>query len=559
MIHWTEPPRPISTRAITPTGITERYFTDPLFAQRFYGAHWSDPPAIHDVAERIRTREYPRRELGALLKRQNTRWEMHPQTAKAIEHLESGALCVITGQQVGLFGGPLYTVYKALATVSWSRALADDLGHDVVPIFWLAGDDHDFAEINHVVLPDANGRPVTWTYDQIANPGARVSRVRLGDDFAAWLRPFLESLPSGPYRESVSQALCNAYRPGETWVNAFARFMTRWLGRFGIIFVNPDDDELKQLMTPIFEAEVRNPLSSRHAIAKRDTEIEEAGYSPQVAHVENGTPLFIDDENTTRRRVDYLDTNSARTPSGFRWSGRAEALSTDEFASMFSESPNRFSANALLRPVTGDAAFPTVLHVMGPGEIAYMAQSRVLYERHAIPMPIVAPRAGFTIVDAHIGELLERENLSVEEGLCSPDCLMGERARTAYEQRHAQTIDKLRQRIDGVYGDTSEELSEALLGLQTAVSSTRIKTHSLISKLERTVLKALRRDERSNDEVLQTITDALYPKSAPQERVFPVLPWLIHYGDDWLDALLDVMQEDRTSHRALFPNRSQNT
>ncbi len=549
----------MSTRAIAPTGITERYLTDPSFTERFYGAHWSDLRAAHDVANRIQARKYPREEIGAILKRQNTRWDMRPETAKSIDQLVSGALCVITGQQVGLFGGPLYTVYKALAAVSWARELADKLERDIVPVFWLAGDDHDFAEINHVVLPDSDGKPVTWTYDQIANPGARVSHVRLGDDFSAWLRPVIDTLPNGAYRESVSEALRDAYRPGATWVNAFARFMTRWLGRFGIIFVNPDDDEFKRLMAPVFETEIRDPLESRRLLAERDAEIEAEGYSPQVAHVENGTPLFIDDATGVRRRIDYVIADNAEVPSGFRWSGQSKAVPPEKLASVFLDSPNRFSANALLRPVTGDVVFPTVMHVMGPGEIAYMAQSRALYVRHGIPMPLVAPRAGFTVVDAHIARLLEREHLSVEESLCSSDCIIGERARTAYSQHHAHTIDQLRQQIDGVFEGTSSELSENLPGLRTAVSSARIKTHGLISKLEQTVIKELRRNERSNRDTLRKISDALYPKSAPQERVYAILPWLIRYGDDWLDALLNTMREERTSHVALFPDNPQDS
>ena len=144
MIDWETPPIPLSARAVTPTGITERYLGDPSFAQRFYGTQWSDSRAVHNVVERIRANEYPRNELREILIRQNSRWEMRPETATAIEQLASGAFCVITGQQVGLFGGPLYTVYKALSAISWARKLSEDLGHDVVPVFWLAGDDHDF-------------------------------------------------------------------------------------------------------------------------------------------------------------------------------------------------------------------------------------------------------------------------------------------------------------------------------------------------------------------------------------------------------------------------------
>ncbi len=546
-MRWASQPHPlVGVPALEATGLTARYLRDPDFAGAFYGSHWRNDAAYGAIRAVLTDRSYPRRELAAILRRQNDAWGGSEATQRSIDAIESEAVCVFTGQQAGLFGGPLYTVHKALAAVSWADHLSQERGIPAVPVFWLAGDDHDIDEIDHAVVPGENGTLRTLRYRDDGTVAARVSRRQLGDGIAAWLDDVLPGLPEGPFADDLRADLRETYRPAATWVDSFATLITRWLGRYGIVFVNPDDADLKRLMAPVFRAEIDDPEDSRARVDARDREIRASGYHPQVGRTEDSTLLFVDGDDGARQRVDT-------SPGGFTWADRAEPLSRADLLGMLDASPDRFSANALLRPVSADAVFPTIMHVMGPGETAYMAQSRVVYERHGVPMPIVAPRAGFTVVELEITELLAEHAIDLVDAFAGVDAVVGNRAESAYAEHVSEHVDALRARIDEAYADAYRAIADQLPGVANAADSARIKSHGLVNKLSRKLAQELRRRESPHRDDLRRIVDAICPSGMPQERVYSALGHVARYGSGWFDALLDLLRDDRTTHRALFP------
>ena len=242
-------------------GIMDRILRDGDFAHAFYGGSIRDANALSNVAERLDKGEYPRSELANILRRQNDAWGAPDETRQNIEKLESGALTIITGQQAGLFSGPAYTIYKALAAIAWADAASEELGRDVVPVFWIAGDDADLDEIDHAVLPGGADGPITLRYDAMTQ-GPRVSRLRFDDDISAWLDEALAAFPKGPGTEPLFETLRAAYAPGASWVDAFAKLMSSWFGRFGLILVNPDDGAMKRLSGRVLRAELEDPERS---------------------------------------------------------------------------------------------------------------------------------------------------------------------------------------------------------------------------------------------------------------------------------------------------------
>jgi len=453
----------------------------------------------------------------------------------------------MTGQQTGLFGGPLYTAYKALTAVRRARYFSQSLGIPVVPVFWLAADDHDLAEVDHTVLPDRDGRPVTFRYQMPAGGATpRLSRLVFDQDIAPWSEDVLARLPDGPGRDEVLAALRDAYAPGCSWAEAFARLVTRWFGRFGLVLVTPDDADLKRLMEPIFAREIADPDSSRRVLDERDRVVEAAGYSPQVARVPGATLLFVDDEAGSRRRLDLAG-------DGFTWTGREAPLPRGDMLGLLERAPERFSANALLRPVSADSVFPTLAHIVGPGEIAYMAQARGLYERHGVAMPILLPRARFTIVSEQIDRLMAEEGLLIEDCFQPLDRLVGALAARAADRDFRAFVDGCRSDLDAAYEKLGHAVAEKLPGIGNAVASARMKTQALATRLERKLQRELRRVERTRAGRLESVVNALYPLDAPQERVLPVLPFLARYGSGFLDSVLDVISAENADHCALWP------
>ena len=546
-MHWKRPPTSLEhVPSLAARGLMEPYLRDREFARQYYGAYVSDEDCLRGLARTLGTRVYPRSELARILRDQNRAWGMSGETEEQIGQLEHGALCVFTGQQTGLFTGPLYTVYKALTAIRWAHHLTESLKLRVVPVFWLAADDHDLAEIDHAVVFDGEGHLHTLRYAMsVGDAPPRVSRIRFDDGITAWVRDALAVLPDGPGRDEVAQAIRDENQPGRSWADAFGYLMARWFGRFGLVLVSPDDARLKRLMAPVFLQEIRGPETSRRAVAERSEAIRRAGYSPQVGMTEDGTFLFLDDETGARRRID-LDGD------GLVPAGTNTRLSRDELAKRFDDEPERFSANVLLRSVTADAVFPTLAHVMGPGEIAYMAQARALYEVHDVPMPLVVPRARLTIIPEEIAHIIEEESLSLDDVFQPLDRWIGLLAARATERKFGEVIDACRTDLDAAYERLEAAVHRQLPGVWNAVTSARVKTQALMNKLAVKIEQEARMRERRRAGQLKRISDALYPDGAPQERTYCVAPYFVRYGIGFFDAVLDAIEVGNAEHRALW-------
>jgi bacillithiol synthase len=531
-----------------PLSLAGRYLADKEFARLLYGAEYGDDGSTRRVADEVRRCSYDRTTLAGTLRRQNDRWGLSGGIAANIDALERDALVVITGQQTGLFTGPLYTIYKALTAIREARRLSKTLSFPVVPVFWLAADDHDLDEIDHVAvfgdcaMPGDAGSPRIARYRPDyaqAMTGRRVSRIELGPEIDAFLDAELRLLPDGPGRDEVHALIRAAYRPEHSWVDACAMLLARWLGRFGLVLVSPDDADLKRLMGGVFSAEIGDPGASRRAVDERDTAIIAAGYRPQVGRSESSTLLFVDDNAHVRRRVD-----AAPNGDGFTLADSGESVSTTALRAAFDSAPERVSANALLRPVTGDAVFPTIMHVMGPGEIAYMAQTRGLYERHGIPMPIVAPRASFTIVEPTIEYLIGVSGLDLADASQPVDRWVGILAAKELDERFGETLNGCRRDLDSAYAKLMSEVADELPGVLTAVTSVAVKTQGLANRVSRALEKELRRRiRRTKGDAMRAIGDAVFPLGSPQERVYAIVPYLARYGvDRFMDALESAVQ-----------------
>lgn len=546
-MHWKRAPTSLEhVPSLAASGLMGRYLRDPGFAVEFYGGHLSDALRLRERAETLLGRTYPRRELAEVLREQNRAWGMSRQTEERIAQLERGALCVFTGQQTGLFTGPLYAVYKALTAVRWAQHLNDLLGVPVVPMFWLAADDHDLAEIDHAAIFDRDGRLRTVRYATSAETGARrVSRLTFGQDITRWLDDALAVLPDGPGRGDVEKVLRNAYLPDRSWSDAFGCLAAQWFGGSGLILVSPDDARLKHLMASVFVREIRAPEASRRAVEERADAIRHAGYSPQVGLSGSGTLLFMDDDTGARRRID-------REAGRLALAGTETRLTRREMERIVEQEPGRFSASALLRPVSADAVFPTIAHVMGAGEIAYMAQAHALYRLHDVPMPLLVPRARFTLIPEEIERLADEEHLSLDEAFQPFDRWIGLLAARATEREFGELIDACRAHLDAAYEQLDAAMAESLPGIRNAVTSARVKTQALMNRLAAKIGQEMRRKERRRAERIGRISDALYPFGSPQERVHSVVPYLARYGTGLLDALLDVVDVEQADHRALW-------
>ena len=354
---------------------TSRLFSDFLYqyhrVERFYTA----PPSTG----------YPEDRRPALI---DTLRQQNGDNA-ALERLaQPGSITVVTGQQVGLFSGPAYTIYKALTAARHAQDLTER-GRPAVPIFWLATEDHDFAEVNHSWIFDDANQPVQLKLDDVSSDSQPVGNIRIDRWPTADVR---EQLREFPFGDEVAALVDESYAPGATMGEAFGNLLRRLLEPYGFLFIDPMHPATRRLAAPMLAKAVAMGPELNDLLLQRNRELEAAGYHAQV-HVDARTSLFF-----------VLD-------GGKRLPLRETHLSPEELASRAHE----LSPNALLRPVVQDYMLPTAAYVGGPAELAYFAQSQVLYERLLGHMPRLISRSGFTLLDGRSAKLMERYKLSVQD------------------------------------------------------------------------------------------------------------------------------------------------
>src|SRR5579871_6108788 len=428
-----EPVLTMETACLRHTEIphTSRLFSDFQYhfdrLARFYVHHPEDPAAYAAAAKEL---SYPPERRAALVAALRARNGDSP----SLDLLSRpGTVAVVTGQQVGLFSGPAYTVYKALTAARLAEQLTSQ-GIPAVPIFWVATEDHDFAEVNHSFVFDGEHHPVILRVDGENGTERPVGTIPIDTPPLDRLRKALAAFPFG---EEAADLVAGAYQPGATFGRAFQALLERLLGGRGLLFIDPLDDAVRRLAAPLLRDALQDGKNLHAKLMERNRELEAAGYHAQV-HLEAKTSLVFLLEGG--RRITLRKQNGDYVSKDRRYS-----------AAELAELAEHLSPNALLRPVVQDYILPTVAYVGGPAELAYMAQSQVIYEDLLQRMPVMLARSGFTLLDAKTAKLMNKY------GLTLPGFFHGE---DAVRETIARKLvpDEVTREFDQVQGTTARSL-----------------------------------------------------------------------------------------------------
>ena len=330
-------------------------------------------------------------------------------TAKNIDRLANGAVAVLSGQQVGLFGGPAYAFYKALSAIQIAQELTQS-GVDAVPIFWMATEDHDLDEVRHVSWFHAKKR-TRFELSGEGAPGRPVGEVKLGPAVEEIVKLATELL-AGTSSSAVAKYLAESYTPDDTYGSAFGKLFARVFADYGLILVDPLDARLHRIAAPIYRKALSGRATLNAKLLQRDKDLEAAGFAPQVK-VTPETTLMFQIRDGVRQPIVYQGEHGGQAGTfkiGDSVLAEAEVLQLSSPRSL----PETLSPNALLRPVVQDYLFPTVAFCVGSAEISYLAQSEVIYREILGRMPVLLPRADFTILDAKADKLLQKYKLCIE-------------------------------------------------------------------------------------------------------------------------------------------------
>jgi bacillithiol biosynthesis cysteine-adding enzyme BshC len=493
-------------------------------------------------AETIRYDSRLRQKVTAILERQNRAWGASAEALKNLGRLRAGASCVVTGQQVGLLGGPLFAIFKALGAIRLAEK-ATELGAECVPVFWLATEDHDLAEINHATLLASDGSLVRLTTPTLGARDAPVGDIRLGEE----IRQPLEDAAAALGDSEITDLLRRCYQPGETLGSAFAKLFSALVGRWGVIMLDASDPELHALAQPIYRAAVERADELDQALLERDRELLSSGYHDQVKVTELSTLLFTIENGS---RVVIHRGNGVARPAGFRIG--QEKLGREELLRRIDAEPQHFSANVLLRPVVQDYLLPTLAYTGGPAECAYFAQAAVVYEKLLGRVTPAVPRFSATLVEPKAASLLERYHLKLTDVFHGPERLrelLAERAlpadlKAAFETA-AESLQACLARIESSLARLDPTLVDAA---QRAGSKMRYQLDGLQGKAARAELMRSEVLDRHG----RLLSNLLFPHKNLQEREIAGVAFLARHGMELLERLYETAGSSCPDHQVVY-------
>jgi bacillithiol biosynthesis cysteine-adding enzyme BshC len=464
--------------------------------------------AIAGAAKRAAGLDRPTRAVAEALARQQEARGAVRAAERARALAEPGAAAIVTGQQAGLFGGPLFVLWKALATVSVARRLEAERGTPVVPVFWVASDDHDFAEIRATTVVDAGSALRTLRYAPAEEPLGRPAwDIVLDDSVRSLVDELARALPPALGRDEAVELLGACYRPGATLASAFAGLVSRLLPE--VVVLDPSDEALKRLSVPVMARELGEGSPSSRLALEAGRALLQAGYHQQVPVRPGFLNLFAIVAGQ-RRALAFAGGTIEVRGTRERW------LVAEALARLESE-PRLWSPGALLRPLVQDALLPTAAYVAGPAEIAYHAQIAPSYAHFAIPRPVLLPRPSLTLVEPQQARTLESERLTLADLAGDPEQLVSRWAREDYPDVEA-AFARAREAIERELGAVEAVLGSHDPTLRPATAAARGRALHPVEGLHEKALRALKKRDQGRAERLRRTRDALLPGGALQER-----------------------------------------
>ncbi len=469
-----------------------------------------------------------------------------PAQAGAIAALEQGAGTVLTGQQVTLFGGTLYTPFKAATAIARARQ-GTACGRPHVAVFWLASEDHDFAEIDHVTFP-AGKELAKLSYAAAPQAAVPVGGVVLDESITQLVDRAWEILGTS----DAMDALAEAYKPGRTFAQAFADFYSKVFAAQGLLVVDASGREFHRLGAPVLRAALERADELHAALAERNRALEAAGYHVQVSVTDQSSLLFLMDRETGARVALKRTAATANEPDGL-WQAGRQSYSTAELVGILETEPERISPSALLRPVFQDFLFSTSQIIGGPAEVAYFAQSAVLYERILGRQTPAAARFSGSLIEPQVGELLRKHELTL-------DRVFAETAESLARVLAARAMPIETKRKLAAAGNALDEELTALVewmqsqdkGLGQSAETAASKMRYQMDRLRTLAANFQLQREATLTRHANAIAQSLFPGGTMQERVHGAAFYFARYGLELAETLARQAENACPGHTAIW-------
>ncbi len=523
------------------------YIYEPDNVERFYGKNFRDVEKYQPFFQRISEREMPNRSaIANIIKAQYSNQKMSKQTQQNIDLLYSEkTIAVVTGQQLGIFGGPLYTFFKSITAIKLCSYLKENYdGFNFVPIFWLEGDDHDYEEVRTSSILNNENQILNLQYDDgqleevnrgsIAELKFNANLEKTIDDLAAGLRDTEFKVPLLDFVKSI-------YQPGKTFLETFREMMIRLFDEFGLIVFNPTDQAVKRLLVPIFSKEISEFGNHTSYLVERSAELEDLYHAQVKVKPIN---LFYVEEHE-RLSVEPTDTGE------YRLKGKRKKFSREELLAQLELNPEKFSPNVLLRPICQDYLFTTAFYVGGPGEISYFAQVSPLYKIYNIEEPFIYPRSSATIVEKGVQTILEKNNLEYVDIFTEENALIQKILAASSEINLETLFQNASNEIDASLDPLTQKLPVIDKTLSDLMAKSKQRIDETLTYLKTKAHDSEKRKYESTIRQISKVRNVLFPNNNLQERELNWLYFANKYGMDIVKWMFNELAVNKFEHQIL--------
>ncbi|KXK52292.1 MAG: hypothetical protein UZ05_CHB002001335 [Chlorobi bacterium OLB5] len=485
-----------------------------------------------------------------ILKHQNVTFGGDEYTAANIEKLSGEhTFAVVTGQQVSLYTGPLYTILKTITAVKLAKDLHERFPQfNFVPVFWLEAEDHDIDEADHTYIIDRQNELIRIGFEQQENNSEEnikrstppVGSTVFGEVINSINEQLRSSLIDTDFKDKIMTLVTKHYREGNDYKTAFAGLMNEIFKGYGVIFIDPSDIEIKRLLKPVFEKELTSSPKLCESIITQSAELEkhyDLQVKPKVINM-----FFL--HNNNRLLIEPRDGGK------FALKNSKRRFENDELMNLLEESPELFSPNVVLRPVCQDYLLPTAAYIGGPGEISYFAQLKPAYRHYDITMPVIFPRVSASIVESKISKFLNNFNVKFED-IFHHSFLVSKVVDKLSEVKIEDEIGKYTDEINKIFYDMKNMTVKVDQALLNIVDNMKEKTKQNLEQFRGKLINAQAKKSETTTTQIDKVTNNIYPNHNLQERVINILYFLNKYDDSFIKKLFHETDVNNFNHQVI--------
>ncbi|MFC1538402.1 bacillithiol biosynthesis cysteine-adding enzyme BshC [Candidatus Latescibacterota bacterium] len=505
-----------------------------------------DPDILVDRIQAVNSADYPLNDIKSILRRENRLIEAGKKALDSIEKIDNETVFVICGQQAGLFGGPLYTLYKAMHAVRLSSILSERTGKQIVPLFWIASDDHDFEEVRSLGIRTNDGSTFRLEYiPEQHTEGAPVGEIVIDDGIFRAIDVLEKHIAPGEFSERYLSIIKSSWQPGIKWGEAFAKQIAALFSEYGLVIFDPRATGAKALFRDIMTAELNDPHASSNLVNTEAATYETSKQRKKaIRKPEGSTNLF-------------LEIDGIRYPLFFKqnsFSAGDKTFSQNEILDLIASVPEKFSPGAVLRPVCQDFIFPTVALISGPGERFYLEQIEPVYKYFNVNRSVPWPRASFTIIDHKIIRISEKETIPLEKMFTDIDSIRTEYAKNTFPENIRDKLDGIEEFVDNELNGIADKIGTIDSTLIQYIQKEKGKILHTLNGIRARAIKAHKSSLEISESRYKSSSYFLNPEGEAQERWFGIDAVVPMFRERGFDELIKLTSPGEELHRIILPD-----